>query len=667
MKIYQICRNFWATGLIFFLLLTGSICLAQVGRPPISLYYYESEGRILMCASGESGKQGVLFWLDENGDLHGMEPRRSNYQGEIMLEPAEHNLVAFQRILLGLGKLDPLLEDYVKPLQVTIDVLRQDGDWGDRTWQKLFEYIRNNTSKAETADLQLGNYRARVYRLDTIAKNRSNSKEKSRLQKLLQDSDEKKVKSRGFPMTLVKAYTDLINVSMPDVISAQDISANQLNLTDTTNIQTEKGGIWIWVVLLIIVSITFCVIGAFLERQFDLIARFRRGKKGREYGDSQLTEQINHLISVIGESKTAEQEIMQRGEALTNITPTVYLTEQIKDIKNRILAIRREVNKIQDKRTTLSDEEETILYQLKRIQDDVKDIHETRISTSSQTTNLQEEMRQQLDNLANALNTLQQEYKSVTEQLLEGQEVLKKGQKTLINRLRGVLRYIFKSKILIGVSSEMLSAYYEVLQSHLQLLHSQRLMQLAAPADEEQPNFNHIWFFTEYWKLNSSDRISELLEQFQESLSKIEPELEQFRENRCPHIIEFSDKNTLQDYLNSYQDARNLIKQFEPTFIPISEDKLSRLRETVILFIDRLDGNEIFAEDKIEAMLRLVSLRQLPIFEGYSLSHDKFHRVSGRESSAEYETGTILQVRKRGFMDSTTGKIVREAYVITAE
>jgi len=630
MSIYQKkWENRLAIWLIFFLLLAGSVCLAQEGRPPISLYYYESEERILMCVSGETDKQSVLFSLDENGDLHGMEPRRPIYQEETILEFTNPDLIAFQRILLGLGYLDQILEDYVKALQETINVLKQDGDWGDKTWTKLFQYIRDEIDKQETADLQMGMNQARVYRLDTIVQNREDSKEKKYLQKLLQDSNEKSVKAKSFPMNLVKAYTDLINAPTPVVTSAQDTSSRRPDQIQQEDIQPERNGVSLgWVILLIIVSVIFGITVAFLERHFDLIANLRGRRNGKK--------------------------------------------EQIKDM---VWEIRREVDKIQDKKSPLSsertDEEEDILYQLKRIKDDVKNISDAGITKAAQSANVLKEMHQHIidaerklfKRLDEVTDALKEHDKSVKEQLLE-------VRKALVNWLRGVLSYIFKGTILSrekeNVSAETISEYHEILQSHLQSLYIRKLMQLAIPADKTTPNFNHLWFFTEYWNLNSSNKLSESLGQLQEELIKIEPELEYLRKQTCPQIIEFSEKNTLQDYLKSYQEMRNQIEQFESPPIPIAEDKLPRLRNTVTRFIDRLDANQIDVEEKIETMLWLVSLRQLSIFEEYDTFYDKFHHFLGSEGS-EREPGTILQVRRRGFMDRTTGEIVRKAHVITAE
>jgi len=630
MSIYQKkWENRLAIWLIFFLLLAGSVCLAQEGRPPISLYYYEFEERILMCVSGESDKkQGILFTL-ENGGLHGMEPRRPTYQEETILELANPDLIAFQRILLGLGYLDPILEDYVKALQETINVLKQDGDWGDKTWTKLFQYIRDETDQQETADLQLGMNQARVYRLDTIVQNREDSKEKKYLQKLLQDSNEKNVKAKSFPMNLVKAYTDLINAPTPAVTSAQDTSSRQPDATPQEEIQPERNGVSLgWVVLVIIVSVIFGITVAFLERHFDLIANLCGRRNGKK--------------------------------------------EQIKDM---VWEIRREVDKIQNKKSPPFlehiDEGEDILYQLKRIKDDVKNISDAGITKAAQSANVLEEMQQQMINAERKLfkrldemtDALKEHDKNIKEQLLE-------ARKALVNWLRGVLSYIFRGTILSrekeNVSAETISEYHEILQSYLESLYIQKLMQLAIPADKTTPNFNHLWFFTEYWNLNSSNKLSESLGQLQEELIKIEPELEYLRKQTCPQVIEFSEKNTLQDYLKSYQETRNQIEQFESPSIPIAEDKLPRLRNTVTRFIDRLDANQIDVKDKIETMLWLVSLQQFPIFEKYDIFYDKFHRFLGSEGS-ELESGTILQVRRRGFMDRTTGEIVRKAHVITAE
>ena len=240
MKVYFVfvlfCLSLWAVPIA-----------AQEGRPVISLYYYSSEERILMCVSGESGKQGVLFITLKDSELHGMEPRRQTFG-----RPANPALVTFQRVLLGLhttGTRQPSGEN-VRLLQETIGTVGQDaadGVWGDETWQRLFGYIHKMTDKQETVDLPLGKYQVRIYRLDVTIQKGEDSDEKNSLQALLRDSSEAVVPAKAFPMKLVEAYNDLINAT-PAVTPTQHTPPEQSASTQPERTPSEKKGIrwWLW-------------------------------------------------------------------------------------------------------------------------------------------------------------------------------------------------------------------------------------------------------------------------------------------------------------------------------------------------------------------------------------------------------------------------------------
>ena len=762
-KIWKRCSAIWF--LFFLLLAVGSNCLAQEGRPTISLYYYESGERILMCAYGESDQQGVLFSLDENGKLHGMEPRRPEYEEDvktgqwIMSKPANPALVKFQRILVGLPVYSGIYEpqkEYVKPLQETIGAVDQDGTgdgiWGGGTWTKLFQYIRDNTDRQETVDfLPLGEHQVRVYRLDTILLSKADSKEKKRLQKLLQDRIEADVKAASFPNILVEFYNNLISAATPAVTPTQDTSSKQPEpSTPEENIQPgkkaqpekktqpEKKGVPWWKWFAIIIGSVVVIGGSYLV--------------GRLKAYSLLTKHIKWLISIMGDPKTTEPHLEQHNELLE--VPPPSLAEQIKDIKDKVSDIRRDVKKIKDEIPALAsrtDDEERntgagqrrqpnvfimsesqpdkskkevflskwfsrkywwlveqiqkivdivgnpeiintdLTYERKQrrlpppslaeyiqaitfwvieIKDDVENIRKIEIPTpprepivdvqkiASAVIEKLKQYRIPIDVEA-FIKEIEPLFDTIEEKSQERHKQVIEGQKSIINKLQDI-------DTRERLSDDTISKYHEILQSDLRSLYAQKLMPALIPMGEEHLNFSDVWFFTESWKLNSSNGLSDELEHFQEQLIGIESNLRELREQTYPRVIELSDKNTLQDYLSSYQEGRKQIEGFEPPYIPIVDDKLVQLQMTVILFIDRLDGIEIGYEGKIEAMLQLVSLRQLSIFEEHTTFREELHNIVDREAS-ECEPGTILQVKKRGFMDRKNGKIIRKAYVITAE
>ena len=205
-------------------------------------------------------------------------------------------------------------------------------------------------------------------------------------------------------------------------------------------------------------------------------------------------------------------------------------------------------------------------------------------------------------------------------------------------------------------------------QEHLDLLYEQKFAEAAAP--NEKGDVSCVWFFIEHWKLKAEEPLISLLSEFQEQMKRIssEPENNSFER---PSLGEkpssgAGDGAALKEYLLSYQQERASLLKMTFNGLHIPSEKRRQLQHTAYLLVDRIDEHQSATDHKIEQFLSLVGLRELFIRKGHTRFHEDLHNTIDRRESS-LEPGTIIEVTKRGFLDKTTGDIIRKAFVITAE
>ena len=205
-------------------------------------------------------------------------------------------------------------------------------------------------------------------------------------------------------------------------------------------------------------------------------------------------------------------------------------------------------------------------------------------------------------------------------------------------------------------------------QDYLNVLYKQRLAEAAVL--NEKGNVSCVWFFIEHWKLKAEEPLISLLSEFQEQMKRISPELENYSFER-PSLSEkpspgAGDGAALREFLSEYQQKKEYIQSKTFDEVHLQPEKRRQLQHTAYLLVDRIDEHQSATDHKIEQFLSLVGLRELFIRKGHTRFHEDLHNTIDRRESS-LEPGTIIEVTKRGFLDKTTGDIIRKAFVITAE
>ena len=247
-----------------------------------------------------------------------------------------------------------------------------------------------------------------------------------------------------------------------------------------------------------------------------------------------------------------------------------------------------------------------------------------------------------------------------------------KAKNSIINAQSGFFANIFSKE------KKKDDSDIEILQSHLDLLYRQKLLDMATTDGngENGLNVSRLWFFTEYWRSTTkSTDLSKSLKELQESLYLIEPQLNKLNNGFTFPTIE---RTSAKDMKRSYKKLKIKIEQFEDPFVLINNETLiNRLHNLITTSIDRLQYRKIGTEELIEGLLRMVSLRPIAISVGITRFDENYHNQLTPDSETEaliremktqsgYQIGIILKVVKQGYINKRTGGVFIKAQVVTA-
>ena len=216
-------------------------------------------------------------------------------------------------------------------------------------------------------------------------------------------------------------------------------------------------------------------------------------------------------------------------------------------------------------------------------------------------------------------------------------------------------------------SNENMSVYREAMESNVEMLHRQKLMEIAASENEEELDLSRLWLFTEYCKLaNFSDDVSRILYQVQDKLLEADPRFAEIQESLEPPKIQATNESNV---IKEYEDFRRSIELLEVPSVTVDDGKLRGLRSFIIMVTDRFYDMSPCPEDIAEGILRMVCLRPMAVTIGVTRYNKEYHDMvlpdeNSRPTDKDQSSWIIVDLRKRGYVDRRTGDVLRKATVV---
>ena len=690
----------YVSGVFLVLLLCFSVVDMGIcqfrGRPSVSLYYYEhkvgADTRILMSVDNATNSQLIIFTRNADSKFQKMEPIYSEIDEAGNLRKVWNNYysTAFKTILLGKPPDAPTVRRLQKIIGGPVD-----GVWGNETWLKFFDYINSKTRDREALDLQLTSapapVRVRINRLDTVLEKASDSQEKLKLLELLESSGEDEIADKQFPTILKEAYGELevrlISTGTDPVVGSTKI--DQVNGSTETDLVggsgvTEYGDENMSQASGFLNSQTFwitVVIGMFLIYVLLLILVVRKQRRYRARMHANLRSQLNDLRFTMGAYNSQDGEPASLVESIEEVREHISIMQDrlIHSAAEKPSRVEKPILDTKDKAQIAGEVAELLGRNFDLLRNEIVELRE-RISHKSDADN-EEEL---LPDLASLVIAISSKISKVNDEIAGMRDILETEQneiqaspKNVADKEDEMAQKITDSWVEAEVlpdehdrsapSDDNLSVYREAMESNVEMLHRQKLMEIATSENEEELNFSRLWLFTEYWKLaNFSDEVSIILDRVQDHLLKVDPRFAEIQKSLAPPKIQATNESNV---IQEYEEFRRSIELLEVPSVTVDDGALKRLRSFIIVATDRFYAMSPCPEGIAEGILRMVSLRPMAVTIGVTRYNKEYHDMvlpdeNSRPTDKDQSSWIIVDLRKRGYVDRRTGDVLRKATVV---